>query len=268
MLIKENEPIAALDEAQEVSVPIAGLVPAASETKMEEPRSDLPDHLRELFLTSISDMTSPEQVDGVKKLLMDYRDVFAVPGGASGVGRVEPHRIDRGTNAPVKQRTFRMSAEAHKVVQIECQKMLELGVIRESKSPWFSPVVLVTKKNGDVRFCVDYRRLNALTTKDSYPLPNIFDTLGALGGCQYFCTMDLASGFWQIPMAEEDKCKTSFATRDGLYEFNTMPFGLCNAPASFERIMEIVLMGLNWVLCLVYIDDIVVGGPTAGLSVR
>jgi hypothetical protein len=98
-----------------------------------------------------------------------------------------------------------MSAEVHKVVQAECKKMLELGVIQESKSPWSSPVVLVTKKNGEVRFCVDYRRLNALTIKDSYPLTNISDTLGALGGCRYFCTMDLASGFWQIPMHEEDK---------------------------------------------------------------
>jgi hypothetical protein len=129
-------------------------------------------------------------------------------------------------------------------------------------------VVLVTKKNGDVRFCVDYRRLNALTTKDSYPLPNICDTLGALGGCRYFCTMDLASGFWQIPMDEKDKSKTAFATRKGLYEFNTMPFGLCNAPDTFERIMETVLRRLNWTLCLVYMDHIVVGGPTVLETVR
>jgi hypothetical protein len=102
-----------------------------------------------------------------------------------------------------------MSAEAHKIIESDCNKMLELGVIRPSMSPWSSPVVLVTKKNGDVRFCVDYRRLNALTIKDSYPLPNICDRLGALGECRYFCTMDLASRFWQIPMDKKDKCKTS-----------------------------------------------------------
>eukprot|EP00918_Siedleckia_nematoides_P099559 GHVU01217738.1.p1 GENE.GHVU01217738.1~~GHVU01217738.1.p1 ORF type:complete len:127 (+),score=14.45 GHVU01217738.1:38-418(+) len=124
--------------------------------------------------------------------------------------------------------------------------MLKKGVIRDSKSPWSSPVVLVTKKNGEIRFCVDYRSLNSLTTKDSYPLPNIEDTLGALGGCKHFCTMDLASGFWQVPVVEEDYCKKAFATRDGLYEFNTMPFGLCNAPATFERVMEKVLSELNW----------------------
>jgi hypothetical protein len=127
-----------------------------------------------------------------------------------------------------------MSAEAHKIVETECNKMLELGMIRPSKGPWSSPVVLVTKKNGDVWFCVDYRRLKALTIKDFYLLPNICDTLGALGGCRYFCTMDLASEFWQIPMDEKDKCKTAFATREGLYEFNTMLFGLCNASATFK----------------------------------
>jgi hypothetical protein len=114
--------------------------------------------------------------------------------------------------------------------------------------------VLVAKKNGEVKCCVDYRPLNPLLCKNSYPLPNVYDTLGVLGGCKYFCTIDLASGFWQIPMAEEDKCKNAFLTRTGLYEFNKMPFGLCNAPAMFDRIMESVLRGLNWTLCLVYID--------------
>jgi hypothetical protein len=238
------------------------------EGRAEPTPGPLPDHLEDLFRASTVEMTRERDVEDVRTLLRDFQDVFAIPGKPLGVGQVDPHRIDTGINAPVKQRTFRMSAEAHKVVQTECTKMLEMGAIRESKSPWSSPVVLVTKKNGDVRFCVDYRCLNALTTKDSYPLPNISDTLGALGGCQHFCTMDLASGFWQIPMAEEDKCKTAFATRDGLYEFNTMPFGLCNAPATFERIMETVLRGLNWIFCLVYIDDIVVGGPTVQETVR
>lgn len=131
-----------------------------------------------------------------------------------------------------------MSAEGHRVVEQECIEMLKKRVIRKSMSPWSSPVVLITKKNGDVRFCVDYRRLNSLLVTDSYPLPNISDTLGALGGCKYFCTMDLTSGFWQIPMTEADKEKTAFATRDGLYQFNTMPIGLCDAPATFERFME------------------------------
>jgi hypothetical protein len=118
-----------------------------------------------------------------------------------------------------------MSEEAHRIVKRECDDMLKKGVIKPSSSPWSSPVVLVKKKNGDIRFCVDYRKLNSLTTKDSYPLPNIYDALGALGGCRYFCTMDLAAGFWQVPMSPKDRCKTAFSTRDGLYEFQPMPFG-------------------------------------------
>lgn len=99
-----------------------------------------------------------------------------------------------------------MSVEGHRVVEQECQAMLDKGVIRESKSPWSSPVVLLTKKNRDLCFCVDYCRLISLMVKDSYPFPHIEDTLRALGGCKYFCTMDLASGFWQVPVVERDKC--------------------------------------------------------------
>jgi hypothetical protein len=112
--------------------------------------------------------------------------------------KVEPHKIETGTQAPVKQRPYRMSEERHHIVEKECQKMLEKGVIKESNSHWSFPVLLVAKKNGEVRFCVDYRRLNTLTWKNSYPLPNVYDILGALGGCKYVCTMDLASGFWKI----------------------------------------------------------------------
>jgi hypothetical protein len=126
-------------------------------------------------------MTTTEQIDGVRRLLTDYKDVFAAPGGPLGVGHVEPHRIDMGNNAPVKQWTFCMSAEIHKVVQTECEKMLELGVIRDSKSLWSSPVVLVTKKNGDVRFCMDY-----LLPRTPTRFLTLHNTLGALGGMPVF----------------------------------------------------------------------------------
>ena len=116
-------------------------------------------------------------------------------------------------------------------------------------------------------FCVDYRRLNAVTIKDSYPWPCIEDTLSTLGGCSWFSTLDLAAGFWQTPVKEGDNEKTAFATRGGLYEFNVMPFGLCNGPGTFERMMEQILHGINWKLCLMYIDDIIVGGATVYESV-
>ncbi|GBM06550.1 Retrovirus-related Pol polyprotein from transposon 17.6, partial [Araneus ventricosus] len=139
--------------------------------------------------------------------------------------------------------------------------MLKEDVIQPSDSPWSSPVVLVRKKNGEWRFCVDYRRLNKITKKDVYPLPRIDDALDCLAGAKIFSMMDLKSGYWQIEVDDKDREKTAFVTSDGLYEFKVMPFGLCNAPATFERMMDTVLRGLKWNICLCYLDDIIVYAP-------
>ena len=124
------------------------------------------------------------------------------------------------------------------------QEMLDNGVIVPSYSPWASPVVLVAKKDGSTHFCVDYRKLNSITKMDVYPLPWIDDSLDLLAECKYFTTLDLASDYWQVGMSQDSQEKTAFVTSDGLYKFTVMPFGLCNAPATFQRLMESVLTGV------------------------
>ncbi|KAG8186056.1 hypothetical protein JTE90_007442 [Oedothorax gibbosus] len=121
-------------------------------------------------------------------------------------------------------------------------------------------MVLVKKENGEWRFCVDYRKLNKVTKNDVYSLPPIDDALDCLTGARIFSSMGLKSGYWQIEIDDKDKEKTAFVTTDGLFEF-VMPFGLCNAPATFERMMDTVLRGLKWNICLCYLDDIVVYAP-------
>ena len=147
--------------------------------------------------------------------------------------------------------------EARKLLQ----DMLKKRVISPSKSPWASPIVLVKKKNGSLRCCVDYRKVNAVTRKVAYPIPRVDDTIDALAGSKWFSTLDLISGYWQVKVADEDKEKTAFCTADGFFEFNVMP-GMSNAPATFQRRMDVVLSGLQWSTCLVYIDDLVIRGKT------
>jgi hypothetical protein len=148
-------------------------------------------------------------------------------------------------------------------VREHLQEMLDLGVIRRSESPYASNVVLVRKKDGSLRFCIDLRRLNNLTVRDAYALPRIDDTLDALGGARWFSTLDLKSSYWQVELAEEDKEKTAFTVGPlGFWECNRMPFGLTNAPATFQRLMESCMGDLYLNYCLLYLDDIVVYSET------
>ena len=128
--------------------------------------------------------------------------------------------------------------------------MEKQGVVQSSTSPWASPVVLVPKKDGSLRFCVDYRRLNSVTHKDVYPLSRVDDIFDTLGEVKYCSTLDLASGYWQVELDEDAKVKSAFTTYKGLYEFIRMLFGLCNAPATFQRIMQKILVGLEWKIVL------------------
>ncbi|UYV79019.1 hypothetical protein LAZ67_17000657, partial [Cordylochernes scorpioides] len=187
--------------------------------------------------------------------------------GSSGIYSVDTAE-DEKTQSNIKSEDRRQQIlslvderldKEQKSMIAEClEKYSEMGIVQPSESPWSSPVVLVKKKDGSWRFCVDYRKLNKVTKKDVYPLPRNDDVLDSLTGAKFFSSMDLRTGYWQIEIDEEDREKTAFITPDGLYEFRVMPFGLCNAPATFERMMDKLLAGLKWTICLCYLDDIIV----------
>ena len=221
----------------------------------------VPSHLEDLYMRS-SVQLAEEEKQRLGILLRTYSDVFSVGDHDLGCTNLVRHHINTGDGKPIKQPPRRLPIHQRDEADMQVRNMLDRGVIVKSTSPWASPIVLVKKKDNTLRFCIDYRRLNEATIKDAYPLPRIDDSLDALSGAQWFSTLDLSSGYWQVEVAKEDRAKTAFITRSGLYEFCTMPFGLCNAPATFERLMELVLSGLQWKVCLIYLDDIIVYGST------
>lgn len=197
------------------------------------------------------------------EFLRKWRQVFSV--GREDIGHTDlvKHTIQLNDDTPFKDRHRRIPQGMYEEVRQHIQEMLDMGVIRESSSPWSSNVVCAKKKDGSLRLCMDYRKLNARTIKDAYPLPRIQDTLDSLSGATLFSTLDLRSGYWQVEMAEEDKSKTAFTIdRMGLFECNRMPFGLTNAPSTFQRLIERVLKGMLSKDCCVYINDIVIFSST------
>ena len=178
-----------------------------------------------------------------------------------GHTKVTKHKIvlkDPDT-PPFKERFHRIPPPQVDEVREHLKLMLDAGVVRPSNSPWCNTVVLVRKKDGSLHFCIDFRRLNALTVKDSHPLPHICETLESLAGAAHYSTFDLDSGFWQVPMDKESKQYTGFTLGSmGPYECKSMPFGLCNSPPTFQRLMQNCLGELNLTYCLIYLDDVIV----------
>ena len=172
------------------------------------------------------------------------------------------HTINTGDARPLRDALCRHLINHQEVLDEQVKNMLKNNVIRPSRSSWSSNVVLVQKKDNKLRFCVDYRRLHEKTIKGAYPLPRISACLDALGDAQYFSIFDLRSGYHQVLMEPADAEKTAFVTRGGLYEYRLMPFGLCNAPTTFQRLMDLTLSDLNLLILLVYLDDIIVYSKT------
>jgi hypothetical protein len=195
------------------------------------------------------------------EFLKEFQDVFSEE-VIAGNCAVEEHSINLEEGNPIKQAPRRIPFQLRHEVEKILEEMKLQGVIEESHSPWVSPAVLVKKKDGSLRFCVDFRKLNAITKKDSYPMPRIDDLFDNLSGNSWFSTLDLKSGYWQVKLRSQDREKTAFSIGNGLWQFTVMPFGLCNAPATFERLMEKVLHQIINKICLVYLDDVIIFGKT------
>ena len=218
---------------------------------------EFPKHLLPAIETA-QETLDPEELDKLKDLVLENSDIFAAPGKPLGTTDVIEHSIDTGDATPIRQPMRRVAFAQWEVLDKEIERMLHDKVIEPSKSPWSSPLVIVKKKTGEPRICVDFRKINNVTKKDSYALSNIQELLDCVAGAQWYATLDLAQGFWQVQVREEDRPKTAFSTRKGLFQFIKMPFGLCNAPATFSRLMEQVLQPVLYHEAFCYLDDVIV----------
>ncbi|KAL5497626.1 hypothetical protein EMCRGX_G014134 [Ephydatia muelleri] len=195
-----------------------------------------------------------QQRKDLDSLMSEFAQVLA---NTPGRTQFAEHCIETGSARPVRLPAYRIPHAYRETVRQEIEEMLEEGIIEHSNSEWSSPIVLVGKKDGSLRLCVDYRRLNSLSEADAYPMPRIDEMLDQLGTARFISTLDLTRGYWQVPVAKEARHKTAFVTPFGLYHFNVMPFGLQGAPATFQRLMDGVIRGLEG-RCAAYLDDLII----------
>ena len=221
-----------------------------------KPTSQLEDDVQKILELSAPGVTGNDLND-LRALVGEFRDVFALTNDELGCTNVVEHRIETGDSPPIKIPPRRAGLPKVEIIREEVNAMLDQGIIRPSQSPYSFPVVLVKKKDGSVRVCIDYRKLNDVTIKDAFPIPKIDQSFDALKEAKVFSSMDLASGYWQIPVAPEHCHKTAFVTPDGgLYEYIRMPFGLSNAPGTFQRLMNEVFRDYLYKFILIFLDDV------------
>ena len=221
----------------------------------------VPDYLQKL-IDDVDDSIPESTCLALEAILVKHADVFSQDENDLGRTNIIMHYIDTGEARPVRQPLRRYPAAHIEAISEHVDNMLKQGTIEPASSPWASNVVLVKKKDGSLRCCIDYRQLNSVTRKDVYPLPRIDDCLDAMSSATLFSTFDLRSSYHQVEVAPHDRDKTTFICPRGMYRYRTMPFGLCNAGATFQRLMDVVMSGLHLDVCLVYLDDIVVFSKT------
>ena len=236
------------------------LAPLPKQQKSHEEVKD--DSIIEDMMSKVDKCVPSHIREQLKQMLERYSNVFSKDEWDLGWTDIVTHKIDVGDNKPIRQRMRRYPPSHLEAIDKHLSDMLRQGVVEPASSPWASNIVLAKKKDGTLRCCIDYRQVNEVTRKDAYPLPRTDACLDAMSGSKLFSTFDLRSGFHQVSMDPNDADKTAFVTRRGMFRFRTMPFGLCNAVATFQRLMDLVLAGLNLDIRLVYFDDIIVFSAT------
>lgn len=212
---------------------------------------------------TVGDNLSSEQKDSLFHLISKWKHIFSQHDLDYGRTNLMEHEIHLTDRTPFKGRHHSIPPHLYQEVRDHLQEMLKADIIRPSKSPYSSPIVLVRKRDGKLRFCVDFRTLNSRTIKDAHALPRIEETLDSLQGASFFSSLDLKAGYWQVPLKECDKPLTAFTAGNlGFWEFNFLPFGLCNAPACFQRLMMLAMGDLHLKECLLYLDDIIIFSKT------
>ena len=259
--IKKGVPIARMVTANAIPK-VTHVLPAGNPHKQSTLMEEL--LLEKLDLTGL-EAWPVEQAEIVRSLLREYHNIFSLEKHDTGHIKAAKHKIilkDPDTS-PFKERFHRIPPPQLNEVHAHLKMILDAGVIRPRNSSWCNAVVLVSKKDRSLRFCIDFRRLNSLTVKDSHPLPHSCKTMESLAGAAHYTTIDMNSGFWQVPMDDESKQYTAFTLGSlGLYECESMPFGLCNAPPTFQRLMLNCLGELNLTYCLIYLDDVIIFSRT------
>ena len=241
----------------------APILSAVLDVPVAEEDLEVPEHLQELFDETVErSRLSLANQQYLARVLRRNSSAFATDPMDIDFCNAIQHDIETGDAKPIKQPPRRPPLAARDEEDKQLDEMLETGIIEPSYSPWSSPVCMAKKKDGSFRFCIDYRRLNAVTKKDAYPVPHVKDALDSFHGAKYFATIGLLSGYWQIGMTEKAKQCSAFCTRRGLLQWTRMPFGLTNAPSTFCRLMENIFYDLLYNICICYLDDINVYAAT------
>ena len=210
-----------------------------------------------------TDNITPSELETGKNFIMSYQDIFSKDDTDVGHTTMVKHKIELLDERPFKQRYRRIPQSMFQEVKSHIHQMLRTGIIRKSHSPWSSNLVLVKKKDGSLRLCVDFRMLNLKTKKDSYALPRIEEILDCLSDNKLFSVIDMRAGYHQVEILEEHKERTAFTVGPlGFFEFNRMPFGLSCSPATYQRLMQECLGDLHLQICCVFIDDIIIFART------